>query len=176
MRLRLSLGLKKSYLFPVTLPIQVFTQKNPYPKVFSALTIPSQRETCIKHTFLTKKIMQKKKKLPTYLPYFFRTITGNKQFLFLGLTGHLRSQEESVKYLLTAVCSEGLVSSWMNESNKSVAGRSCVGPTAHAGHSRGCSLGVLVAIRRVRHSQGHMPLIMVLASRASGCLFGHPNP
>ena len=23
--------------------------------------------------------------LPTYLPYFFRTVTGNKQFLFLGL-------------------------------------------------------------------------------------------
>ena len=29
--------------------------------------------------------MQKKKILPTYLPYFFQTVTGNKQLLFLGL-------------------------------------------------------------------------------------------
>ena len=27
----------------------------------------------------------KKKPLPTYLPYFFRTVTGNKHFIFLGL-------------------------------------------------------------------------------------------
>ena len=37
-----------------------FIQKNPYPKVFSALPTPNQRKTCIKHTFLNKKIMQKK--------------------------------------------------------------------------------------------------------------------
>ena len=51
----------------------------------SPMPTPNQCKTCIKHTFLTKKIMQKKK-LPTYLPYFFFwTVTGNKQFLFLGL-------------------------------------------------------------------------------------------
>ena len=29
--------------------------------------------------------MQKIIFLPTYLPFFFQTVTGNKQFLFLGL-------------------------------------------------------------------------------------------
>ena len=37
-----------------------FIQKNRNPKVFSALPTPNQRKTCIKHTFLTKEIMQKK--------------------------------------------------------------------------------------------------------------------
>ena len=81
---------KISCLFPVTLPYQVFIQKNPYPKVFSTLQTPNQRKTCIKDTFLTKKIKEKKK-LPTYLPYFFWTVTGNKQFLFLGLIGQVQS-------------------------------------------------------------------------------------
>ena len=70
-------------MFPI--PKQVFIQKNPYPKVFSTLPTPNQRKTCIKHTFLTKKdnrnIFHYR---PTY-PIFFQTVTGNKQFLFLGL-------------------------------------------------------------------------------------------
>ena len=32
-----------------------------------------------------KKKKKKKKDLPTYLPYFFGTVTGNKQNIFLGL-------------------------------------------------------------------------------------------
>ena len=48
-----------------------FYSKKPYPKVFSALPTPNQRKTCIKHTFLTKKIMQKKYFLLTFLPDFF---------------------------------------------------------------------------------------------------------
>ena len=34
---------KKSCLFPVTLSLQVFIQKYPYPKVFSTLPTPNQR-------------------------------------------------------------------------------------------------------------------------------------
>ena len=56
-----------------------------WPKVFSALPTPNQRKTCKKYTFLTKKIMQIFffTSLPT--PYFFQTVTGNKQYFFLGL-------------------------------------------------------------------------------------------
>ena len=39
---------------------------------------------CFKHIF-DQRNNAKKIILPTYLPYFFRTVTGNKQFLFLGL-------------------------------------------------------------------------------------------
>ena len=36
-----------------------FYSKNPYPKVFSPLPTPNQRKTCIKHTFLPKRIIKK---------------------------------------------------------------------------------------------------------------------
>ena len=35
--------------------------------------------------FLDQKNTAKKNFLPTYLPYFFQAVTGNKQFIFLGL-------------------------------------------------------------------------------------------
>ena len=74
---------KKSCLFPVTLPLQVFIFKNPYAKVFSALPTPNQRKTCIKHTFLTKKIIQKKYILPTYpYPIFFGWLQETNNFFF----------------------------------------------------------------------------------------------
>ena len=98
-------------MFPVTLPLKVFIQKNPYPKVFSALPTPNQRKTCIKHTFLTKKIMQKKNYRPTY-PIFFRTVTGNKLFIFLGLATELiisrdlHFQEMPFGYSFHKVCIE----------------------------------------------------------------------
>ena len=57
-------------MFPVTLPLQVFIQKNPYPKVFSALPTHNQRKTCIKHIFDLKN-SEKNFFLPTYLLYFF---------------------------------------------------------------------------------------------------------
>ena len=41
----------KSCLFPVTLPLQVLIQKNPYPKRIFSLPTPNQRKTCIKHIF-----------------------------------------------------------------------------------------------------------------------------
>ena len=99
----LLLGLKKSCLFPVTLPLQVFIQKNPYPKVFISLSTPNQRKTCINHTFLTKKIMKKKIFLPIYLPYFFQTVTGNKQFIFLRLT--FSDAHISARFGLSNLCS-----------------------------------------------------------------------
>ena len=51
-----NLGLKKVVCFLQPYP-NLFIQKNPYPKAFSALPTPNQRKTCIKHTFLTKIIM-----------------------------------------------------------------------------------------------------------------------
>ena len=60
------LGLKKKLFVSCNPTLTSFYQKNPYPKVFSAL---------IKHSFLTKEIMQKKCFYrPTY-PYFFPTVT-----------------------------------------------------------------------------------------------------
>ena len=72
---------KKRCLFPVTLPLQVFIQKNPYPKVFSALPTPNQRKTCIKHTFLTKKYFTD---LPTL--FFFRLLQETNNFFFRPYT------------------------------------------------------------------------------------------
>ena len=71
-------------MFPVTLPSQVFIQKNPHPKVFSALQTPNQRITCIKHTFLTKKIMQKNNftDLPTLIS--FRPLEEANNIIFLA--------------------------------------------------------------------------------------------
>ena len=74
---------RKKKLFVSCNPTQqVFIQKNAYPKVFSALPTPNQCNTCIKHTFLTKNNTKKKDftDLPTL--FFFRTVTGNKQFFF----------------------------------------------------------------------------------------------
>ena len=63
-----------------------FYSKKCLPLSFFHLPTPNQRKTWIKHTFLTKKIMQKFFFYrPTY-PIYLRTVTGNKQFLFLGLT------------------------------------------------------------------------------------------
>ena len=76
-----SRGLKKVVSCNPTLTS--FYSKDPYPKVFSAFPTPNQRKTYIKHTFLTNKIMQKSF-LPSY-PNFFQTVTGNKQYFFLGL-------------------------------------------------------------------------------------------
>ena len=81
------LGLKKKLFVSCNPTLTSFYQKNPYPKFFSALPTQNQCKTCIKHTFLTKKIMQKFFFLPTYLPYFFSdryTNTGNNIF-FLAL-------------------------------------------------------------------------------------------
>ena len=63
-----------------------YSKKNPYPKVFIALPTPNQHETCIKHTFLTKKIM-KKKNLFTNLPtlFFFGPLQETNSYSFLGL-------------------------------------------------------------------------------------------
>ena len=121
----LVLGLKKSCLFPVTLPYSLLPfyinalptpkkgfwgkyilvctcpnwqadlfseqckflhiiQKNPYPKVFIAHPTPHQYKTCIKHTFLTKKIIHIFF-LPTYLPYFFSDRYRIQTISFLGL-------------------------------------------------------------------------------------------
>ena len=55
------LGLKKMLFVSCNpTPTSFSIKKNRYPKVFSALPNPNQRKTCIKHTFLTKKIMPKK--------------------------------------------------------------------------------------------------------------------
>ena len=40
----------------------------------------------------------KKNIFPTYLPYFFRAVTGNKQLIFLGL----------IKNILSLILSENL--------------------------------------------------------------------
>ena len=76
---------KKGCLFPVTLPYQVFIQKNSYLKVFFCLPTPNQRKTCIKHTFLTKKIVRKYSftDLPTLI--IFRPLQETNNF-FLGLS------------------------------------------------------------------------------------------
>ena len=80
-----NLGLKKKMIVSCNPTLTSFYSENPYPKVFSTFPTPNQRKTCIKHTFLTKKIMQEFFFYrPTY-PIFLRTVTGNKQFLFLGL-------------------------------------------------------------------------------------------
>ena len=77
---------------PTLSSLQVFIQKIPTLKFFAAVPTPNQRKTCIKHTFLAKKIMKKMIFLLTHLPLFFRTVTGNKQFLFLGLIVKAPSQ------------------------------------------------------------------------------------
>ena len=62
-----------------------FYSKNPYPKVFSALPTPNQHQTCIKHKFLTKEIMQKKiffTNQPTLI--FFRPLQETDYILFLA--------------------------------------------------------------------------------------------
>ena len=74
---------KKSCLFPVTLPLQVFIRKKPYPKVFIGYPTPNQHKTCIKHTFLTKRNNAKKFFLLTYLPYcFFGPLQETNNFFF----------------------------------------------------------------------------------------------
>ena len=65
-------GIKK-VVFPVNRPQQVFTQKNPHPKYFSALQTHNQYKRCKKHTFFY---------LPTY-PIFFRSLQETN--IFLGL-------------------------------------------------------------------------------------------
>ena len=77
---------KKSSLFPVTLPKQVFIQKNLYPKFFSALPTPNQRKTCIKHKFLTKRIMKKRRNYrPTYPIFFSGLITCFHKMIKAGV-------------------------------------------------------------------------------------------
>ena len=75
---------KKSCLFPVTLPSQVFIQKKSYLKVFSTLPTPNLCKTCITHTFLTKIIMQKYffTDLPTL--FFFRPLQETNHIFFLA--------------------------------------------------------------------------------------------
>ena len=63
-----------------------FIQRNPYPKVFICPPNSYQCKTCIKHTFLTKKIMQFFF-LPTYLPYFFPD-RYRKQTIFFSWPKH----------------------------------------------------------------------------------------
>ena len=56
----IGLGLKKKVVcFLQPYPNKFLFQKIPTLKFFSALRTPNQSKTCIKHTFLTKKIMQK---------------------------------------------------------------------------------------------------------------------
>ena len=66
------LGLKKKLFVSCNPTLTSFYSKISLPKVFTALQTPNQRKTCIKHTFLTKKIMQWKIFFyrPTY-PFFF---------------------------------------------------------------------------------------------------------
>ena len=59
-------------------------QTNPYPISFFTLPTPNQRKTCIKHTFLTKKIMQKNLfNRPTY-PIFFIPLQETNNIFFLA--------------------------------------------------------------------------------------------
>ena len=54
----------------------VETTSHPRPKK------TNQHKTCIKHTFLTKRIIQKNIYFTDLPTLFFQTVTGNKQFLF----------------------------------------------------------------------------------------------
>ena len=74
------LGLKKEVV--CFLKKEVFTQKNPYPEVYSALPTLNYRKTCIKHPFLMTKIIVCPKNRITNLPtlFFLWTVTGNKHF------------------------------------------------------------------------------------------------
>ena len=86
-RLWLLWRLKKKLFVSCNPTLTSFIQKNTYPKVFLPLPTPNQCKTCIKLTFLTKKKTKKKRRFywPTY-PISFLTVTGNKQFIFLGLS------------------------------------------------------------------------------------------
>ena len=90
---QLAIRPKRSCGFPVPYPINKFLLKKiPTRKFFSALPTPNQRKTCIKHSFLTKKIVQFLKILPTYpYPIFVGTVTGKQTFFFLSLRPLLSS-------------------------------------------------------------------------------------
>ena len=67
-----ALGLKKKLFvsYNPTLTSFFHQKEYPYPKVFSTLPAPNQRKTCIKQTFLTKKLTKKNKHF-TDLPNIF---------------------------------------------------------------------------------------------------------
>ena len=87
---------KISCMFPVTLPQQVFTQKNPYPEAFSAT---KQHETCIQHTmtFMNKKIIPQKyfNALPTL---FFSDCYRKQKSFFLSLIS-----DWTIQFLVTQI-------------------------------------------------------------------------
>ena len=73
---------KNKLFVSCNLTLTRFIQINAYPPKNSALPTPNQHKTCIKHTFLTRKIMQKKYfYLPTY-PMFFRPLQETNNFFF----------------------------------------------------------------------------------------------
>ena len=79
------LGLKKIVCFLLPYRNRFLFKKIPTLKFFSALQTSNQHKTCIKHTFLTKKIMQTNFfHQPTY-PIFFKPLQETKNIFLLVL-------------------------------------------------------------------------------------------
>ena len=98
----LSVRPKKCCLFPLTLPLQVFIQKIPYPKVLSAIPTPNQRKTCRNHTFLTKKILKISFFYQPAFPIFFGPLQETNNFFF-------RPNPLMVKMLLQIISSAAVI-------------------------------------------------------------------